>query len=105
MLLTLPHTLVPQRTVPTLPTPLKTITHLSRFLLLQPAALSALLSCRTKGFPFFYDNLKSLGAESLVPWRRRRLRRPHQLTPFLFRLDDFFGRNVGPIPILYFRFL
>src|SRR3989304_3625867 len=101
MLLTLPHALVSQRTIPTLPTPLKTIGHLARFLLLQPATLSALLSCRTKRFPFFYDDLKGLGAESLVPWRRRRLRRPYQLTPFLFRLDDLFGRNVGPIHILH----
>src|SRR4030042_504438 len=105
MLLILTHALVPQRTIRTLPTPFKTIGHLAGLLLRQPAALSALLSCRTNGSLFFNDDLKNLGAKRLVPRRRRRLRRPHQSASFLFRLDNFLGRNIGSIHILHFRSL
>src|SRR3989304_1757195 len=103
MLLTLPHALLSQRTIRTLPTPFKTISHLTAFLLFQPAALRALLSGRTNRYPFFYPHLKILGAKRLVPRQRCRLRRPPQLAPFRFRLDDLLGRNVGSIHILHFR--
>src|SRR5438034_1199329 len=98
------QTFTSQQTIVALSAEFESVVHFAPRFLLQAAALGIEFSSRTNRLAFLHLDLKVFDRESAV-FLRRGLSRANDLPALALRLDQLLGRDIGPIHILYRRFV